>query len=111
MPPAKLCDRSADVTRPDSEHTSWETPTGTVVMYAPTHAVPYYRIVWGNPQEGTTAGRRFDRAWAKALAREQLIAAGATPRTEQATFVGIGYWLSPERPKPRGPWGESHTKT
>ena len=111
MPPAKPYDRSADVTRPDGEHTSWETPTGTVVMYAPTHAVPYYRIVWGNPQEGTTAGRRFDRAWAKALAREQLIAAGATPRTEQATFVGIAYWLAPERPKPRGAWGESHTKT
>jgi hypothetical protein len=55
VPPAKPYDRGADVTRPDGEHTSWETPTGTVVMYAPTHAVPYYRIVWGNPQEGTTA--------------------------------------------------------
>jgi integrase len=107
----KPYDRTADPTRPNNDESSWDTPLGLVAIYAPTGAVPYYRIVWGNPQEGTTAGRTFERAWAKALAREQLILAGATPRTEQATNVGIDYWLSPERPKPRGPWGESHTKT
>ncbi|KRA30958.1 MULTISPECIES: tyrosine-type recombinase/integrase [unclassified Nocardioides] len=104
-------ERRTDTTRPAGEDASWETPVGLVAMYAPTRAVPYYRIVWGSPQEGTTAGRRFDRAWRKALAREQLILAGATAKTEWATFVGIDYWLSPDRPKPRGSWGESHTKT
>ena len=111
MPRPKPYDRAEDPTRPDGEQTSWDTPLGLVAVYAPTLAVPYYRIVWGNPQEGTTVGRYFDRAWAKAMAREQLILAGATPKTEQATSVGIDYWLSPERPKPRGSWGESHTKT
>lgn len=103
--------RTADPTRPDGEAAAWETPAGSVAMYAPTALVPYYRITWGNPQEGTSAGRYFDRAWAKALAREQLILSGATPRTELCASAGINYWLSPERPKPRGTWGESHTKT
>ncbi|RNM13152.1 tyrosine-type recombinase/integrase [Nocardioides pocheonensis] len=111
MPRPQPYDRYEDPTRPDDDQTSWDTPLGLVALYAPTQAVPYYRIVWGNPQEGTTVGRYFDRGWAKALVREQLIVAGATPRTEQPVSVGIDYWLSPERPKPRGSWGESHTKT
>ncbi|MGK2874471.1 MAG: hypothetical protein ACSLEW_02375, partial [Nocardioides sp.] len=102
---------SADTTRPHDEQNAWDTPAGLVALYAPTPAVPYYRIAWGNPQEGTTAGRHFDRAWSKALAREQLLQAGATRRTEAPTSDGIEYWLSPDRPKPRGLWGESHTKT
>ncbi|GAA4700016.1 hypothetical protein GCM10023349_15680 [Nocardioides conyzicola] len=104
-------DPTEDPTRPNDDQAAWDTPVGLVAVYAPTASVPYYRIVWGNPQEGTTAGRYFDRAWAKALAREQLILAGSTPRTEQRTSVGIDYWLSPDRPKPRGSWGQSHTKT
>jgi integrase len=104
-------DRAADPTRPDGEHAAWDTPAGLVAMYAPTALVPYYRITWGNPQQGTSVGRYFDTAWAKALAREQLLLAGATPRTQLSVSVGIDYWLSPERPKPKGAWGESHTKT
>lgn len=104
-------ERAADPTRPDGDVAAWDTPVGLVAMYAPTPSVPYYRITWGNPQEGTSAGRYFDHAWAKALAREQLLLAGATPRTEFGASVGIDYWLSPERPKPKGAWGESHTKT
>lgn len=88
-------DRAADPTRPDGEHAAWDTPAGLVAMYAPTALVPYYRITWGNPQEGTSVGRYFDTAWAKALTREQLLLAGATPRTELRTSVGIDYWLSP----------------
>jgi integrase len=103
-------DADADTTRPEEE-SAWETPSGLVVMYAPTSAVPYYRIVWGTPQHGTSAGRVFDRAWDKALAREQLLLEGATPKTELSASVGITYWLSSTRPKPRGEWGASHTKT
>lgn len=109
-PPTPYC-LTRDPSRPNDGQTSWDTPRGQVAMYAPTHAVPYYRIVWGNPQGGTTVGRFFDRAWAKALAREELIIAGATPRNEQSVAAGIDYWLSPEHPKPRGLWGESHSKT
>lgn len=81
------------------------------MLYAPTGSVPYYRIVWGTPQQGTSAGRVFDQAWVKALTREQLLLDGATRKTELAAKVGIAYWLSPTRPKPRGEWGASHTKT
>jgi acetyl-CoA acetyltransferase family protein len=67
VPHPKPYDRAEDPTRPDGEQTSWDTLLGLVAVYAPTLAVPYYRIVWGNPQEGTTVGRYFDRAWAKAI--------------------------------------------
>src|SRR4029077_2076923 len=101
VPRPRPYDRAEDPTRPDGEQTSWDSPLRLVAIYAPTRALPYYRIVWGIPQEGTTVGRYFERAWGKALAREQLIVAGATPKTEQTTSVGTDYWLAPERPKPR----------
>jgi len=46
-----------------------------VAIYAPTRALPYYRMIWGTAG-GTTVGRDFERAWGKALVREQLIVAG-----------------------------------
>ena len=54
-------DRAADPTRPDGEHAAWNTPAGLVAMYAPTVLVPYYRVTWGNPQEGTSVAGAWTR--------------------------------------------------
>lgn len=101
----------ADPTRPDDGAEAWQTPQGLVRVSVPTSAVEYYRITWvdsNGTRAQTTAGRVFVKAWAKALAREADLLRGATPRSEKHLDEGINYWLDPNRPTPRGGWGDSH---
>lgn len=116
----KPYDRLADSDRPDDvdpdtgkEYQKWQTESGRVTLSAPAGTVPYYRIEWydaDGKRQQSTARRTFAWAWAKAVERERLLAAGATPKTEQPASVGIEYWLDPSRPTPKGGWGGSHRK-
>ncbi|MEO9323302.1 site-specific integrase [Nocardioides sp. C4-1] len=100
-----------DATRPTDGAEAWRTPGDRVLVTAPKADGGYYRLQWttSEGQRGqTTGGRTFTKAWAKALARERDLELGATPRSEMPVSRGIEYWLDPNRPTPRGGWGDSH---
>lgn len=102
---------TADPTRPDDGAVAWDTPLGLVRVAAPITTKPYYGIRWVDAtgtRAQTTGGTTFANAWEKALAREADLLRGATPRSEKHLDDGIDYWLDPQRPTPRGGWGDSH---
>lgn len=100
-----------DPTRPQDGAEAWQTPAGLVRVTAPSSGSEYYRLGWldATGKRGQTSGGRvFAKAWARALARESDLLLGATPRNEKRLDEGIDYWLDPQRPTPRGGWGDSH---